>query len=94
MISRTEAEKLVLEAINSGASEEERAVIVESTPKPYGWIVLYDSAAFVETGDESAALLGNGPCVVMSDGQIHYLGTARCVEEEVADFEKEHGLGR
>jgi hypothetical protein len=92
MISRTEAERLVLERLNRGASEEQRAAIVESIQKPYGWIVLYDSAAYLEKGDDSAAFYGNGPCVVLTDGQIHELGTARSMEEELADFEKEHGL--
>lgn len=94
MISQSEAEKLVLEHINRGASAEERAAIVRSIRKNYGWIVIYDSAAFLETGDENARLYGNGPCVVLTDGRIHELGTASSVNDEVAAFEKEHGFDR
>ncbi len=92
MISRTEAERLVLEDLNRNAPESERVAILRSIPKPYGWIILYDAAAFLEGGDESARLYGNGPCVVLATGEIHQLGSAMSVDDEVAAFEKQRGL--
>ena len=92
MISRSEAERLVLDDLNRNAPESERVAIMRSIPKPYGWVVLYDAAAFLEDGDESARLYGNGPCVVLASGEIHQLGSARPVDDEVAAFEKDRGL--
>ena len=92
MISRAEAERRVLEHLNRDAAETERAAIVRSIVKSYGWIVLYDAAAFVEDGDETARFYGNGPCVVLATGEMHPLGSARPVDEEVDAFEAEHAL--
>jgi hypothetical protein len=94
MISRTEAERRVLEHLNRHAAEAERAAIVRSIPKSYGWVVLYDAAAFVEGGDETARFYGNGPCVVLATGEMHQLGSARPVDEELAAFEAEYGRDR
>lgn len=92
MISRTEAERLVLEHLNRNAPESERAAIMRSIPKPYGWVILYDAAAFLEGGDESARFYGNGPCVVLASGELHQLGSAMSVDDEVAAFENARGL--
>lgn len=43
-----------------------------------GWVFYYDSAHFLDTGDQSAQLLGNAPLFVdASSGQLFVLGTAR-----------------
>lgn len=60
--------------------------------KPYGWIFLYGSRRFVETGDPSAQLAGNGPVVVLETGEVVALPSAFAVEEAVRRFEAERGL--
>jgi len=44
--------------------------VLYGEPKDYGdwWVQGYQSRAFVEDGEENAALAGNGPIVVPKDG--------------------------
>ncbi len=97
MISNGEAlrsaEKVISESCKS--VEGGCAVISDVTiEKPYGWIVFYNSRAYLETGHPLEALGGNGPIVVMrADGQVHTLGTARAPSVSIAEFERSHGLG-
>jgi hypothetical protein len=56
--------------------------------KPYGWVFFYDSREHIETGSISSALAGNAPVLVLRrDGEVRVLGTARPVEEYLADYE-------
>lgn len=48
------------------------------------WVFFYNSRAYVEDGDEIEALAGNGPIVVEKTGQIHTLGTALPVEDQLS----------
>ncbi|MCC6898122.1 MAG: hypothetical protein IT377_04065 [Polyangiaceae bacterium] len=73
----------------------EPVVVIELIEKPYGWVCFYQSVRYLETGEESAQLVGNGPVVLMRDTlQIHHLGSARRPDEELAQFELRHGLGK
>ncbi len=63
--------------------------------KPYGWVFFYQSRSYVETGNASDQVAGNGPVVVTrSDGALHPLGTALPPDQEIASFERRRGLGR
>ncbi len=63
--------------------------------KPYGWIFLYQSEAYVRSGDPSDLLAGNGPVVVLErDGTVHRLGTAYPVEQEIEMFERRERLSQ
>ncbi|MDB4944535.1 MAG: hypothetical protein JWP97_4069 [Labilithrix sp.] len=93
MITRAEAEKIVLDGLNAKkAAEDDRAVVLDAWLRPYGWVILYDSESYVRTGDAFQRFFGNGPQVVMHDKRVFVLGTGRRVAEEVAAFEREHGL--
>lgn len=92
MITREEAERLVLDRLNADAPPARRAAIVDVWLKPYGWIVLYNSEAYVRDGNRLARFLGNGPIVVFHDGTVHPLGSATSAVDEVASFERERGL--
>jgi len=50
MITRAEAEGIVLDRLNKNADASHRAAILDAWIKPYGWVVLYDSELFVRTG--------------------------------------------
>ncbi len=45
MITRKEAEAIVLDRLNATAPSTHRAAVVDAWLKPYGWVVLYDSEA-------------------------------------------------
>ena len=92
MITRSDAERIVLDRLNANAPGTHRAAVIDAWLKPYGWVVFYDSEAYVRTGDDLKRFFGNGPQVVMHDGTVHALGTARAAAQEVAAFEAEQGL--
>lgn len=92
MITREEAERLVLDHLNADAPPARRAAVVDVWLKPYGWVFLYNSEAYVRDGNRLARFLGNGPMVVMHDRSIHPLGSATSAADEVASFERQRGL--
>jgi hypothetical protein len=54
--------------------------------EPFGWVFYYQSRAYLETPDDSHALVGNGPIVVDRHMQAHQLGTALSVDEYIAAY--------
>jgi hypothetical protein len=93
-MTRAEAESIALRSINQHYYHPRDSLAVLPKPvieKPYGWIFFYQSRAFLETGDFTFQLMGNGPVVVRDDGTVHTLGTARSPEEEIAAYEAGQG---
>ena len=94
-MEHTDAARLVLEHANSrSALPGDELVLVPHAmqEKPYPWVFQLQSRRYVETGDEHAMLVGQGPTVVLHDGSVHTLGTARPTAEELYAFEVAHGL--
>jgi hypothetical protein len=61
--------------------------------KPYGWIYLCNTRAFVDDGDLTACIIGDGPVVVPNDGgEPIALGSRLPTEQAIAKFERERGL--
>lgn len=46
-----------------------------------GWLAAYQSKAYLDTRDDTYALLGNGPLVVDRAGRIYSTGTSRPLNE-------------
>ena len=92
MITRAEAEAIVLERLNTNVEPSRRSAITAAWLKPYGWVIFYDSEVYVKTGDESERFYGGGPQVVTHEGTVHVLGSARSADAELAAFEHAHGL--
>lgn len=90
------AKAIVSKVINSKyyAPGDELVIVDEDTiEKDYGWIFFYNSREFLETGEFSARVAGNGPIVIeKADGRITQLGTARPSEEYIREFELERGF--
>ncbi|MFP0197881.1 YrhB domain-containing protein [Pseudomonas sp. PHC1] len=52
-----------------------------------GWMFCFDSKEYVETGEFSAQLAGNGPLLVDRDtGELHSFGTARPPKEYLEEY--------
>jgi hypothetical protein len=64
----------------------------ETIAKSYGWIFFYQSRRYLEHGEETDILAGNGPFVVREDGSCIQLGSAYPVEETIEQFERQEGL--
>jgi hypothetical protein len=71
------------------------AVIVDSATieRDFGWVFFYQSRRFLETRDPIWKLAGNAPYIVNRlDGALHVTGTARPIEEYIAQYE--HDLAK
>ncbi len=92
MIDKNTAIKLVTDFINSRFSEEDDELVIahEGTiEKDYGWVFFYNSKKFLETGEFSYALAGNGPIIFdKRDGSIHSFGTYKPPEEFIKEYDE------
>ncbi len=74
-------------------------VIVENLTieKPFGWVFFYDSKKYLESGNISDAIAGNGPVFVNNqDGRTEFCGSCKSVQEFVSEYERKwpgrHGV--
>ena len=58
------------------AGDEFDIVTAETKEVKQGWLFFYNSTDFVRTRDPMFALAGNGPLLVLRDGQVATLPTA------------------
>jgi hypothetical protein len=54
-----------------------------------GWLVNYQSKAYIDTHDDNLVLLGNGPLVVDRTGVIHVTGTSLPTSEYIDRIRQE-----
>ncbi len=90
MLSYADAKHLAEEAINKGYNVPgDQLVVIDgfTMQKDYGWVFFYNSSRYLESNDESYLVAGNSPLIVEKDGTMHWLGTAKPVEEYLAAFE-------
>lgn len=73
---------------------DDQYVVIEKQilEKPYGWVFLFNSKKFLDSGNIFLSLCGNGPIVVQKDtGKIHQLGSANGLEATIKEFEEAMG---
>lgn len=59
----------------------------EILKKDFGWVFFYNSKKYIETGDFRSMLAGNAPFIVdRNSGEIHVTGTAKPIEDYIADY--------
>jgi hypothetical protein len=55
-----------------------------------GWFFCFESKEYLETGDLSAQLAGNGPFLIDKySGELHVLGTAKSLDEYLIEYVKD-----
>jgi hypothetical protein len=60
-----------------------------------GWVFVYQSRRYIETGDLEYFLLGNGPIVVDKDsGEVVILGVYGPIDQMLSDYVKSKRLER
>lgn len=69
-------------------------VTAETKEVKQGWLFFYNSADFVRTGDPMFALAGNGPLLVLRDGQVAMLPTAVPWQEAIGQMADAGADGR
>jgi hypothetical protein len=77
-ISMSEAETLANKLVTDlGAACHNDFVLLreETVATEDGWVFFYNSRKFIETGDFSFTLAGNGPIFIRKDGEVHQLPT-------------------
>lgn len=84
MITFEEALKVVVDHLSKSPVQ---LVITYSEEFPEGWLFCFDSKEYVETGDFSFQLVGNGPILIDKDtGELHVFGTALPPKEYVEEY--------
>ncbi len=70
-------------------SDGEAVIMPEFTrDKGYGWVFVYQSKAFVQSGDMAESLVGNAPILVdRVNGELRVFGTAKPIEAYLAEYE-------
>lgn len=54
-----------------------------------GWLFCFQSVEYVETGNPSTQLAGNGPFIIDKDtGELHVLGTEHSPSEYLEEYKK------
>jgi hypothetical protein len=94
-VTISEARARALAEIEKGFTQGDEPVIGDdyTQEKSYGWVFFYQSKRYIETGDPSTMLAGNGPVVVLrDDGSVHLLGSALPPDETLRQFEVAMGL--
>lgn len=97
MISRDTARSLVqaeVDKFNQNMGDDELVICdSETIERDFGWVFIYTSKRFLETGDYRHIPFGNAPIIVdRSDGTLHPTGTNRPVEEYIRAYEySKHG---
>lgn len=94
MITRDEAARLVDEALEGMSRRSEVELVpnvAETRDEGWCWLFYYNSRAYLETGDTSEALAGNGPIAVEKQtGRLHHLGTAEPTDVQLHRLRESH----
>ena len=84
------AEKAVLDLLVKTEKQlDAQLLIFEVMEKDFGWIFLFDTKEYVETGNSSARLVGNSPLIFdKSDGVIYITGTTDTLDSYIEQYRR------
>ena len=99
MLSYQEAVSLVEREIarfDSLPDGDSWAVHLDKTiERPFGWVFFFDSTLHAQTGEAKYAVAGNAPLIIdRNTGEVVPTGTARPVEQYIAEYEERHAQPR
>ena len=95
MIDRHTAKAMALKHMDENFGREPVLAIVDGEPSEtvHAWVFFYNTKEYLETGDFSEALAGNGPILVNKvSGEIEAFGTAVPLDELFAEYDKKQHL--
>jgi hypothetical protein len=91
MLTKPEALELVSNKLQNMSTSDDPFAIVdaETIEKPFGWVFFYNSQKYLETGEFSYRLAGNGPVIVNKhNGSVEFFGASRPPLEIVEEYER------
>lgn len=91
MIDRHAAKAMALKYMDENFGREPELAIVDGEPSEtaHAWVFFYNTRGYLESGDFSEALAGNGPILVNKmSGEIEAFGTAVPLDKLFAEYEK------
>lgn len=85
MITEDQARAICHYEINrDDGGEKVEMVVTDVTEHPEAWVAYYQSRAYLESGNISDALAGNGPFIISkTTGRFVTLGTALPFEKQI-----------
>ena len=94
MIDRKQAEDIVkAELVRRGGGDNIVIVDEHTVERPFGWVFIYNTREYLESGQLADALAGNDPWIVdRRDGSLHPTTTSKSLEQIIEDYETEHPI--
>ena len=91
-MTKNEAQEIVKEylvRLQKGTPYEFVVMEDRTREEDFGWVFVYNSKEFVETGDLQWALAGNAPLIVdRFTGELHVTGTVYRVEHYIDEYRR------
>ncbi len=91
MLTKPEALELVSKKLLQMSTSDDPFVVVDTDTieRPFGWVFFYNSKKFLETGEFTFRLAGNGPVIVdKHGGTVEFFGVSRPPLEIVEEYER------
>jgi len=93
MISLSQAQALAQTALNH--DDEDFVIVPGSTmEREFGWVFFYQSRRYLETGDLTERIVGNGPVIVNRiTSQVTIFGSSQPIEHYIEKYQATLGSG-
>jgi hypothetical protein len=91
MLTKSDALALLERELQRQSPPDEPWVVddSETIEEPFGWIFFYNTQEFLDTGNFSSHLPGNGPVMLSKhDGTVTFHGTGCSLEHYIEDYER------
>jgi hypothetical protein len=93
MLTKSDAIELVINKLAElpPLPGDERIVVLDKTiEKPFGWVFIYSSKKYIETGELMYRLYGNGPVIVNKNtGSVEFFGSRIPLNEIIDNYERQ-----
>jgi hypothetical protein len=90
-MTKQEALKAVNETLQKHSIQADDSLVIReelTIERPFGWVFFYDSRRFLETGDPTWAIAGNGPVFVNKNtGEVLFRWAAEPIAKQIGDYE-------
>ncbi len=92
MLTYSQALSVVAKEVAELSMPDDEYIVVEdqTIETSWGWVFIYNSRRFVETGDDQYHLMGNAPIIINKEtGRLQHTGTVHDINYYIAEYENE-----